>query len=249
MQQDRQYICQPRRLYRPLCNGVRDDGEECDDANSLLGDCCSSSCIVELGYACSRIDNTSANPDVCSLLCGNGALDDSEDCDDNNLLNNDGCDASCKVEEGYDCQRLDNTSINPDICTLLCGNGALEPSEECDDYNTLDGDGCTSTCIVESGYSCSRIDNTAANPDVCSVQSTAQATCGNGIKEEEEECDPGEDDEIILCNECMLYKYTLESLDLTEDNDMSMLFASPFPNIEANASCKWVDLLMCRFYT
>ena len=64
-----------------------------------------------------------------SILCDNGALDDYEDCDDNNLLNNDGCDDSCKVEEGYGCQRLDNTSLNPDLCTLLCGNGALEQSE------------------------------------------------------------------------------------------------------------------------
>lgn len=34
------------------------------------------------------------------------------------------------------------------ICTPDCGNGILEPSlgEECDDYNTVNGDGCSSTC-------------------------------------------------------------------------------------------------------
>lgn len=32
---------------------------------------------------------------------------------------------------------------------LLCGNGNLEPQEECDDGNTTDGDGCSSTCQTE----------------------------------------------------------------------------------------------------
>ena len=30
-----------------------------------------------------------------------------------------------------------------------CGNGILEGGEECDDANTVDGDGCSSTCTVE----------------------------------------------------------------------------------------------------
>lgn len=32
---------------------------------------------------------------------------------------------------------------------LLCGNGNLDPEEECDDGNTTDGDGCSSTCQTE----------------------------------------------------------------------------------------------------
>lgn len=31
----------------------------------------------------------------------------------------------------------------------ICGNGALEPGEECDDGNTASGDGCTSYCVAE----------------------------------------------------------------------------------------------------
>ena len=33
--------------------------------------------------------------------------------------------------------------------TVDCGQGVLEPSEECDDGNTLDGDGCSSSCQRE----------------------------------------------------------------------------------------------------
>ena len=31
----------------------------------------------------------------------------------------------------------------------VCGNGVIEGSEECDDGNTQDGDGCSSTCKIE----------------------------------------------------------------------------------------------------
>eukprot|EP01025_Chloroclados_australasicus_P007283 TRINITY_DN1232_c0_g1_i2.p1 TRINITY_DN1232_c0_g1~~TRINITY_DN1232_c0_g1_i2.p1 ORF type:complete len:464 (-),score=67.58 TRINITY_DN1232_c0_g1_i2:417-1808(-) len=36
----------------------------------------------------------------------------------------------------------------------ICGNGEIELLEECDDGNTVSGDGCSSTCKVEPGYIC-----------------------------------------------------------------------------------------------
>ncbi len=50
-----------------------------------------------------------------------------------------------------------------------CGNGFVESGEECDDGNTDDGDGCSSTCEIES----------------------TGPVCGNGIVETGEECDDG----------------------------------------------------------
>ncbi|MFN8642957.1 MAG: DUF4215 domain-containing protein [Candidatus Binatia bacterium] len=29
----------------------------------------------------------------------------------------------------------------------VCGNGVVEPNEECDDGNTADGDACPATCV------------------------------------------------------------------------------------------------------
>lgn len=34
-------------------------------------------------------------------------------------------------------------------CAPVCGNGIVESGEECDDGNTIDGDGCSSTCLIE----------------------------------------------------------------------------------------------------
>jgi cysteine-rich repeat protein len=31
----------------------------------------------------------------------------------------------------------------------VCGNGKLEAGEECDDGNTVSGDGCSCTCTIE----------------------------------------------------------------------------------------------------
>jgi TonB family protein len=48
---------------------------------------------------------------------------------------------------------------NPDTCTEncgeakaaapVCGDGSVDASEQCDDGNTLNGDGCSSTCRIE----------------------------------------------------------------------------------------------------
>jgi len=35
-----------------------------------------------------------------------------------------------------------------------CGNSIVEPAEECDDGNTVSGDGCSSTCNIETDYKC-----------------------------------------------------------------------------------------------
>lgn len=40
-------------------------------------------------------------------------------------------------------------------CSAFCGNAALDTVlEQCDDGNVVSGDGCSSTCTVESGFSC-----------------------------------------------------------------------------------------------
>ena len=61
-----------------------------------------------------------------------------------------------------------------------CGNGTVELGEACDDGNPNSGDGCSSTCTVESGYTC-----TGTAPSVC------VSGCGNGTLDAGEECDSG----------------------------------------------------------
>ena len=47
---------------------------------------------------------------------------------------------------------LDVNGFDRPVATIdagLCGNGKLDPGEECDDGNTLPGDGCTSQCKLD----------------------------------------------------------------------------------------------------
>eukprot|EP00961_Rhodomonas_salina_P084393 1133846-Rhodomonas_salina.1 len=68
------------------------------------------------------------------------------------------------------------------LCVPVCGDSwVVEGSEECDDGNTDDGDGCSATCRAEAGYSCQRYpwpDQTSIN--VGSSCEAVAAECGDG---------------------------------------------------------------------
>jgi cysteine-rich repeat protein len=64
-------------------------------------------------------------------VCGNGAVEAGEGCDDGNTVAHDGCSPACQIE------------------LPVCGNGYIEAGEECDDGNTVSGDGCSSVCFCD----------------------------------------------------------------------------------------------------
>lgn len=65
------------------------------------------------------------------------------------------------------------TTSKPDICTELCGDGYHTTSKfQCDDGNIRNGDGCSSTCTVEAGFTCDG--GTPNTRDVCIDK------CGDG---------------------------------------------------------------------
>ena len=48
---------------------------------------------------------------------------------------------------------------------LKCGDGIKDQLEECDDGNSVNGDGCSSTCKIEVGYTCDKFQNTGTGFD------------------------------------------------------------------------------------
>jgi len=60
-----------------------------------------------------------------------------------------------------------------------CGDGVLDPGEQCDDGGMLQEDGCSAICRLESGWACE------GAPSVCT------RVCGNGLIDEAEQCDDG----------------------------------------------------------
>ena len=88
----------------------------------------------------------------------------------------DGCsDVTCQVEVGWTCSGLENST-----CDEICGDGILVGVEACDDDNTDSGDGCSSACTEELGWTC------AGEPSACVT------TCGDGLTAGTEQCDQGD---------------------------------------------------------
>ena len=93
--------------------------------------------------------------------------------------------------EGFACQGLaDKTTCGQgsecveDLYVDACGNGYRMQEEECDDGNTVEGDGCSAECTVETGWQCSGA--TDREPDTCSV------VCGDGRQLSSGCCDDAE---------------------------------------------------------
>ncbi len=175
-------------------DGLRQGSEECDDGNIVSSDGCSSNCIVEAGFACSQ----ASSGDVCSNGCRNGTREMKEGCDDGNNIAGDGCDTKCEVEHAWQCADTPHGAIPHAVvsnCVVPCGDGVrLDGKEGCDDRNEEDGDGCSSSCVVEANSSCVE---DAAGASMCQ-------TCGNGILEGTEFCDNGLDVACISCKSVLL---------------------------------------------
>jgi cysteine-rich repeat protein len=142
--------------------------------------------------------------------CGNGSVESGEQCDDGNTVACDGCSAGCKVEGGLVCgdgiinvvcgEECDNGNTGGGcsaICKLTCGNGNVDPGEQCDDGNIIDGDGCDSNCtvtrcgngIVTHGEECD--DGNLVDSDGCQSNCTLPGVCGDGVVDAGEQCDDG----------------------------------------------------------
>ncbi len=104
-------------------------------------------------------DNNSLNNELSLVFedtSGGGSIGDVHlECVNNTCTYVDGPGQSTCSQEGASCG--DNSS-GGDSTNPVCGDGAKDFGEECDDGNTKNGDGCSSTCTIEK-------DNGTTPPD------------------------------------------------------------------------------------
>ena len=135
-------------------------------------------------------------------ICGNGTIEDGEQCDDGNRFNDDACSNTCESSN--------------------CGDGEVNPGEEdCDDGNRIDTDGCRNDCSpARCGDGVARTDiapgqrghescddGNAVDDDAC-LASCQSARCGDGIRRTDltidelgyEACDDGN---AVETDECL----------------------------------------------
>lgn len=191
--------------------------------------------------------------------CGDGIIEGREECEDGNLINNDGCSQYCRIErcgdgviqasldeECDDGNTLDDNNGCDENCKFKddCGDGIIqEESEECDDANDESGDGCSFDCQIEAcgdgviqgsaGEECDD-GNEVDDGNGCSARCRANNLCGNGIVESAvEACDTSDGTCTPDCSFKIFETDFGINLNLNDDDfsDQEFSFVFPFQGV------------------
>ncbi|MDX9721041.1 MAG: hypothetical protein RBU37_09840, partial [Myxococcota bacterium] len=201
-------------------DGVIDSAEVCDGENLGSATCANidqgfSGGTLACAATCDAFDT--ALCEGTPLTCGNGRIDDGEDCDNGEENSDelaDACRTNCTnpgcgdgvVDTGEGCDTgLENSDSEPDACRTTCqpascGDTVIDTGESCDDggdNSDTKADACRTSCqeagcgdgVVDSGEGC---DNGTANSDTeadaCRL-SCQEAGCGDGVVDSAEDCE------------------------------------------------------------
>ena len=126
----------------------------CDDSNGCTTDGCdkTSGCSQTANTAACNDGNACTGPDICA---GGTCAPPLKNCDDGNACTVDSCNTATGCKNAV---QADKSSCGPTsycftgVCTPgKCGDTIVTASlgEQCDDGNTVNGDGCNATCKTE----------------------------------------------------------------------------------------------------
>jgi cysteine-rich repeat protein len=143
----------------------------CEDNNLCTNDGCSptAGCTHQANMAVCNDNNLCTGPDACAGgTCSPPLLT----CNDNNVCTTD----TCNGASGCVNQVLANGSVCSPTAYCLngtctpgkCGDGIKTPAlgEQCDDGNTVNGDGCHSNCAIEDAACSDGTRDGSITPDV-----------------------------------------------------------------------------------
>jgi cysteine-rich repeat protein len=241
-------------------DGVKDQVEGCDDGNANNNDGCRNDYTlpgcgddvvdVGAGETCDPPGSPAGgNGNDCRndcTVCGDGVVDPGEGCDDGNGNDNDDCSNDCiapgcgdgtvDVKDGETCDPPGspaggNGNDCRNDCTV-CGDGVVDPGEDCDDQDGIDIDECRNDCsepFCGDGRIDAQLSETCDPPgfigglngQICRVDCTV---CGDGIVDPGEDCDDGNGNTFDECrNDCTLrpLQATFTGMGTTPDS-MSM---------------------------
>ncbi|MCA9610390.1 MAG: DUF4215 domain-containing protein [Myxococcales bacterium] len=180
-----------------LCgNGTLDGVEECDDGNTTDGDGCSGTCLVEgcgngrldAGEDCDDGDSDDTNgcTTACSFTCSaDSDCADAEPCNGDETCSDPGtgssaCNAGMMLADGTDCGG-GNVCSGGSCAAVGCGDGTVSGSEQCDDGNSTNGDGCENDCTFTCSSDADCDDGNTCNGDeTCSGAGTTSSACNMG---------------------------------------------------------------------
>ncbi len=206
-----------------LCNGSEgcienacvagsraDEGTQCELADAegnhycIAGNCTASRCgdgILDTDAEEVCDDGNTDDGDGCENDCTYSCVEDAE-CDDSNFCNGDEscgedhyCVAGTNAADGLDCGT--DRSCNAGRCVPIgCGDGVVSSTEQCDDSNLEDGDGCDSDCTFtcEADEECNDLNacngEETCNPDTHTCVAGEALNCDDENACTADSCDP-----------------------------------------------------------
>ena len=167
-------------------DGVVSGIEDCDDGNTIAGDCCSASCESEASSVVCRGSTDECDlEETCTGSSGTCPADqkkeDGTSCDDLNL---------CTVGEACVSGECQFVGVEP-----FCGDGAVQPCEQCDlgAQNGEADSGCAADCTLV-GICVTPSGSVGVPATNCTIDTDCpggQTCCGNAIPTAPETCDDG----------------------------------------------------------
>ena len=127
--------CVEGNCIQPVCgDGIKGPNEACDDGNGSNTDACTTQCLPVCKAATVATDCMGKTPPPCRVIsCNGGACGTKADTTQNG--------ASCSFNG-------QNGTCKDGACSNgTCGDHVLDPGEQCDDGNKVDGDGCDTDCL------------------------------------------------------------------------------------------------------
>ena len=161
----------------------------------------------------STLNVSGCGPEVLGSFCGNGVVEGNESCESGQFLNLCGYDHQYNNPQFAGCVNCSWEMPNQINCDGWCGDDVLNGDEQCDGIDTTPGIICNPNCTlppscgdgiiqISLGEQCdeSNLGNwgctNQGNPSCdsscqvsCDSGEAYQGTCGNNIREENEECD------------------------------------------------------------
>ena len=161
-------------LGKNNCNdlSLADPVNECKSYyNSVTEQQCTSALLKWGGWYICREDRNNTCWVEPATACWDGKLEKSEECDDGNIKDNDGCSSTCKVEamtcgdsiigQGEMCDNGINNG-KPGQCNATC-DGWLANNGSC-------GDGvCGTYCTIDSNITCNSLNKNKSTKNLCST--------------------------------------------------------------------------------
>jgi len=146
-------------------NGTREGAEACDDGNANNNDGCRADCTFTCTAANAATNCGDANACTTDTCTGTGAA---SRCGNPNATNGTSCGGA-------------NICVTGSCVAARCGDVIVTAPEQCDDGNTVAGDGCGNTCRFTCSTAANCADtNTCNGAETCTMAGTTGSRCNAG---------------------------------------------------------------------